>query len=109
MGLEHLDTVYLGHNLFNYSDGIVAQHQYLPYGSFFSDGYAVEMPMSGVFANARAWNRETREEVEIDAFYDKYIKAREVSDTSMYILKNDLLRKIYKGGLSREKAFSEID
>lgn len=105
MGFEHLDTVYLGHNLFNYSEGVVAQHQYLPYGSFFSDGYAMEMPMSGVFANARVWNRETREEVDSNDFYEQYMKSREVSDTSMYILRNDILRKIYEGDLSREDAF----
>lgn len=105
MGLESLDTVYLGHNLFTYEDGVVAEHAYMPYGSFFTKGYGFEMSRDGVFKNGRVWNRETREESDTDGFYDAYMRSREISDTSVYILQNDILRKVYEEGKSREEVF----
>ncbi|MFV0516578.1 MAG: LTA synthase family protein [Aminipila sp.] len=105
MGLDSLDTVYLGHNLFNYDKGVVAEHAYLPYGSFFTAGYGFEMSRDGVFKNSRAWDLETRKEVDVDDFYDEYLRSMEISDTSVYILQNDILRKIYQEGISKEEVF----
>ncbi len=105
LGFDHLDTIYLGHNLFNYDKKVVAEHAYLPYGSFFIDGYGFEMSRDGVFKNGRAWDLNTRKEVDVDQFYDYYMKSREISDTSIYILKNDILRKVYEEGKSREEVF----
>lgn len=103
LGLEHLDTIYLGHNLFNYDKKVVAEHAYLPYGSFFIDGFGFEMSRDGVFKNGRAWDLNTRKQVDVDELYEYYMKSREISDTSIYILKNDILRKVYQDGVSREE------
>ncbi|QHI73252.1 LTA synthase family protein [Aminipila terrae] len=103
LGLDHLDTIYLGHNLFTYDKGIVAEHAYLPYGSFFINGYGFEMARDGVFKDGRAWNIKTRKDVDVNQFYDYYMKSRGISDTSVYILQNDILRKVYKDGKSREE------
>lgn len=105
LGLDSLDTIYLGRNLFTYDKGVVAEHAYLPYGSFFINGYGFEMSRTGVFKDGRAWALNTRKQVDVDQFYDYYIKSMEISDTSVYILQNDILRKIYKDGVSKEEAF----
>lgn len=105
LGLNSLDTIYLGHNLFTYDKGVTAEHAYMPYGSFFTNGYAFEMSRDGVFKDGRAWDLKTRKEVDVDQFYDYYIKSMEISDTSIYILQNDILRKIYQEGMSKEEAF----
>ena len=105
LGLDQLDTIYLGHNLFTYDKGVVAEHAYLPYGSFFINGYGFEMSRDGVFKNGRAWDLETRKQVDASQFYDYYIRSMGISDTSIYILKNDILRKVYQDGMSREEVF----
>lgn len=105
LGLDSLDTIYLGHNLFTYDKGVVAEHAYMPYGSFFTNGYGFEMSRDGVFKDGRAWDLNTRKEVDVDQFYDYYMKSRGISDTSVYILQNDILRKVYQDGKSKEEVF----
>ncbi|QIB69053.1 LTA synthase family protein [Aminipila butyrica] len=107
MGLDHLDTIYLGHNLFTYKQGLVAEHAYLPYGSFFTDGYGFQMARSGVFKDGRAWDLNTREDVPVNDFYEDYVRSIEISDTSVYILQEDILRKVYEEGKSREEVFKK--
>ncbi|MGP1569393.1 MAG: LTA synthase family protein [Eubacteriales bacterium] len=107
LGLEHIDTLYLGHNLFNYENGIVAEHAYMPYGSFFTKDLYLEMPKSGVFKNAKAIDLKTRKQIPIDGLRKYYNHSIEISDTSVYVLKKDLLRKIYEDGKSREDVLSE--
>ncbi|WP_164914394.1 LTA synthase family protein [Aminipila luticellarii] len=106
LGLDHLDTIYLGHNLFTYDKGVVAEHAYLPYGSFFINGYGFEMARDGVFKDSRAWDLNTRKAVDINPLYDYYIRSMEISDTSVYILQNDILRKVYQDGKSREEVLN---
>lgn len=105
LGLDHLDTIYLGHNLFSYDKGVIAEHAYLPYGSFFIDGYGFEMSRDGIFKNGRVWDINTRQNVDVDQFYDYYIRSMGISDTSIYILQNDILRKVYEEGMSKEEVF----
>ncbi|WP_027399392.1 sulfatase-like hydrolase/transferase [Anaerovorax odorimutans] len=107
MGFDSLDTIYLGHNLLSVKDGFVAEQTYMTKGSFFSGDIAYEMSRDGVFENGRAWNIRTGESVPVQDCYEGYLKSMDIINASEYILKNDVLRKVYKEGKSASTAFSE--
>ena len=106
MGFDKLDTVYLGHNLLTVDSGYVAEQTYMTKGSFFQDDIAYEMSRDGVFENGRAWNIKTGKAVPIKDCYDGYMKSMGIINTSEYILKNDVLRKIYEDNQDVVSAFS---
>jgi phosphoglycerol transferase MdoB-like AlkP superfamily enzyme len=106
MGFESLDTVYLGHNLLTIDTGFVAEQTYMIKGSFFQDDIVYEMSRDGVFENGRAWNQRTGEKVPIRDCYEGYMKSMGIINTSEYILKNDVLRKIYEENQDTVSAFS---
>ncbi|HWQ78326.1 MAG TPA: LTA synthase family protein [Anaerovoracaceae bacterium] len=96
MGFDSLDTVYLGHNLLTVDSGFVAEQTYMVKGSFFSDDAAYEMSRDGVFENGRAWDPKTGETLPVKDCYKGYLKSVGLINTCEYILKNDVLRKIYE-------------
>lgn len=106
MGFDRLDTVYLGHNLLTLDSGFVAEQTYMTKGSFFQDDIAYEMSRDGVFENGRAWNIKTGKPVPVKDCYDGYMKSMGLINTSEYILKNDVLRKIYEDNQDVVSAFS---
>lgn len=95
MGFDKLDTVYMGHNLLTEKSGFVIEQTYMIKGSFISDDIIYDMSRDGVFENGRAWNPKTGEAVPIKDCYEGYKKATALINRSEYILKNDVLRKIY--------------
>jgi len=107
MGFDNLDTVYLGHNLLTIDSGFVAEQTYMVKGSFFQDDIVYEMSRDGVFENGRAWNKRTGKPVPIKDCYDGYMRSMGLINTSEYILKNDVLRKIYVDHQDSVSAFSE--
>lgn len=107
MGFDKLDTVYLGHNLLTVDSGFVAEQTYMTKGSFFQDDIAYEMSRDGVFENGRAWNIRTGKSVPVKDCYDGYMKSMGLINTSEYILKNDVLRKIYEEDQDVVSAFSD--
>lgn len=106
MGFDSLDTVYLGHNLLTEKSGFVAEQTYMTKGSFFQDDIVYEMSRDGVFENGRAWNQKTGKPVPVKDCYDGYMKSMGIVNTCEYILKNDVLRKIYKENQDTASAFS---
>lgn len=54
------------------------------------------MPKSGVFKNAKTIDLNTYKEIPINGLKKYYNRSIEISDTSVYILKKDLLRKFTK-------------
>ncbi len=106
MGFDKLDTVYLGHNLLTADSGFVAEQTYMTKGSFFQDDIAYEMSRDGVFENGRAWNIKTGKSVPVKDCYDGYMKSMGLINTSEYILKNDVLRKIYEQNQDVVSAFA---
>jgi hypothetical protein len=106
MGFDKLDTVYLGHNLLTVDSGFVAEQTYMTKGSFFQDDIAYEMSRDGVFENGRAWNIKTGKSVPVKDCYDGYMKSMGLINTSEYILKNDVLRRIYEDKQDVVSAFS---
>lgn len=107
MGFDQLDTVYLGHNLLTIDSGFVAEQTYMTKGSFFQDDIVYEMSRDGVFENGRAWNKRTGKSVPIKECYDGYMRSMGLINTSEYILKNDVLRRIYIDNQDAVSAFSE--
>lgn len=107
MGFDKLDTIYLGHNLLNYKEGLIAEHAYMIYGSYFTNNVGFEMSRDGVFENSRAWDLKTRKEVNLKDCYDDYVRSMGISDTSVYILQNDVLRQVYQDGIDINKALKQ--
>ncbi|MDD3169159.1 MAG: sulfatase-like hydrolase/transferase [Eubacteriales bacterium] len=107
MGFESLDTVYLGHNLLTIDEGSVAEQTYMTKGSFFQDDIVYEMSRDGVFENGRAWNQRTGKRVALEDCYEGYMRSMGIINTSEYILKNDVLRKIYEENQDTVSAFSD--
>jgi lipoteichoic acid synthase len=95
MGFDKLDTVYMGHNLLTEKSGFVIEQTYMTKGSFISDDIIYDMSRDGVFENGRAWNPKTGEAVPLKDCYEGYKKATGLINRSEYILRNDILRKIY--------------
>jgi phosphoglycerol transferase MdoB-like AlkP superfamily enzyme len=106
MGFDKLDTVYLGHNLLTIDSGFVAEQTYMTKGSYFQDDIIYEMSRDGVFENGRAWNIKTGKSVPVKDCYDGYMKSMGLINTSEYILKNDVLRKIYEDNQDVAAVFS---
>ena len=106
MGFDKLDTVYLGHNLLTIDSGFVAEQTYMTKGSYFQDDIIYEMSRDGVFVNGRAWNINTGKSVPVKDCYDGYMKSMGLINTSEYILKNDVLRKIYEDNQDAAAVFS---
>ena len=93
LGIERLDTLYLGQNLLTADSGFVAGQTHMLKGSFVKDDLVFEISRDGVFDNSRAYHRITREELDIKGLKDEYLKAKKVVELSDFYLRNDVLRK----------------
>ncbi len=97
-GLEELDTIYVGHNLYTVKEGFVAEQTYMTKGSFFTNDIPDEMARDGVFENGRAWNIHTGESVDVEECYEGYLRSVDVVDTSEYVLRSDAIRRLFLEG-----------
>lgn len=98
MGIEELDTIYTGHNLYTIEEGFVAEQTYMTKGSFFTNDIAYEMSRDGVFENGRAWNIHTGESVDVASCYEGYLRSVDIVNTSEYVLRSDAIRHIFLNG-----------
>ncbi|MCL2436485.1 MAG: LTA synthase family protein [Clostridiales bacterium] len=105
MGFPRLDTLYLGHNLYAITEGLVAQQTHMTRGSFFMNDIAFEMSRDGVFQHGRAWNFRTGESVPLDDVYEHFIRSMQIINTSEYILRSDAVRRIFLDGENIRHAF----
>jgi len=64
------------------------------------------MSRDGVFENGRAWDIRTGKEVPVQDCYEGYMRSMGIINTSEYILKNDVLRKIYEENQDVVSAFA---
>lgn len=108
LGVEQLDTLYLGQNLLTADSGFAAGQTHMLKGSFVKDDLVFEISRDGVFENSRAYNRITREEVAIDGLKDDYRKAKEVVELSDFYLRNDVLRSALLEGKSMEQIVAQL-
>ncbi len=94
MGIDYLDTLYFGNNLFKADTGFVTSQVYMPKGSYIKDHIAFEMSKDGVFENSRAWDIKTREAIDIKRCREDYERAVNQVDLGHFYLENDVLRKV---------------
>ncbi len=94
-GIEDLDTVYFGHNLYSVKKGFVIEKTHMLEGSFFTNDVAFSMSRDGVFEHSRAWNYKTGKKLDPADFKAEYEHSILLSRTCEHILKNDVLRDIY--------------
>ncbi|NLK72956.1 MAG: LTA synthase family protein [Clostridiales bacterium] len=105
MGVEKLNTLYLGRNLITSQTGFVASQTYMCEGSFIKDDIIYEMSRDGVFSNGRAWNIHTKEPVDLELCKEGYLKAVGQIETSHFYLENDVIRQVFLEGRPLEEIF----
>ena len=93
MGLNLDDTLYLGQDLANASEGFVAFTTYLFEGSFANNDVIFQISREGVFEHSRAWYIGTNEEADVLQYKDEYEKALLLKKTSKEILEQNLMEK----------------
>ncbi len=98
LGIEQLDTLYFGRNLLTAESGFVPQQTHLLKGSFIKDNIIFEMSRDGVFENSRAWDRFTKEPVDIEPLREYYLDAKRQVEVSQFYLRHDVLRKVLLEG-----------
>jgi phosphoglycerol transferase MdoB-like AlkP superfamily enzyme len=91
MGVPNDNYLIFGQDLVNADKGVAAFQAYTAYGSFISDQFVFEMSRDYIFTNARAWDRQTGEPVDVNLCYALYTSVKEEFEQSKYILDNDLL------------------
>lgn len=96
MGIKNKNPFIFGNDLVNAKSGFVASQTYMIKGSFIQDNIIFEMSRDGVFKNSRAWNRVTREPVDLENCREGYKKAIKEINRSIYILDNDILGQVLK-------------
>lgn len=108
LGVEELDTLYLGQNLLMAESGFVAFQMHMLKGSFVMDDVVFEMSRDGVFENSSVKNRITGEKLNPADYYDEYLKAIEKIELAVFYLENDVLRLAIEEGKSIEQINAEI-
>jgi len=108
LGIEELDTLYLGQNLLTADSGFVAGQTHMLKGSFIKDDIVFEISRDGVFDNSRAYDRITREELDITGLKDEYLKAKEVVELSDFYLRNDILKAALLEGKNMEQIITGL-
>lgn len=96
VGIEDNKGKRFGKDLFNSKDGFIANQYYVPIGSFIDDEKVFEMSKDGVFENSRAWDRVTKEPIDIEKSREGYERAIREIEKSKLILENDLIDDIIK-------------
>jgi len=90
LGIEKLDTIYLGQNLFAGEDSTVAIQLHMLKGSYIKGDQVFEISRDGIFANSKAWNRRTGEAI-LSA--DRALNSQEaklIIELSLFYLKHFL-------------------
>ena len=98
LGIKNDNYLIFGKDLNNtpFEGSYAAFQRYVPYGSFVSDKYIFEMSNDFVFENSKAYDRVTREPVDINLCMELFNKAKADFEKSKYIMDNNLLTKATK-------------
>ena len=87
------DLNMMGQDMLNTEDYFALFQTYMLTGSFMKDDIVFEMSRDGVFENSRAWNRKTREPVEVSECREGYSRALYEIALSRYLLENNQVIK----------------
>ncbi len=91
MGVTNENPFAFGRDLINSDSGFVASQTYMLKGSFIQDEIVFEMSRDGVFNNSRAWDRFTKEPVDIELCRESYEQALREINNSAIILEQNLI------------------
>lgn len=108
MGVEELNTLYLGQNLFTAESGFVASQTHFMKGSYIKDDMVFEISRDGVFENSRAYHRITREAQDITGCMADYKRAKQTVELSAFYLKNDVIRRAMVDGKTMEEIIADL-
>ncbi|WP_130805457.1 LTA synthase family protein [Senegalia massiliensis] len=93
-GIEDNKGKRFGRDLFNSKKGFVLNQYYVPLGSFIDDEKVFKMSKDGIFENSMAWDRKTKEPIDIEECREGYERAISEFKESQLILENDLIDDI---------------
>nr|WP_278336319.1 sulfatase-like hydrolase/transferase [Desulfonispora thiosulfatigenes] len=97
MGIQNINPYIYGHDLLNTDNNFVLEQMYMPRGSFIKDDIMFCMSEDGIFENGRAWNRITKEPVDVESCRKDFERVYKEIEQSNYILKKDLYKEVLKG------------
>ena len=104
LGIERLDTLYLGQNLFTGNDSTVAIQVHMLKGSYIKGDHVLEISRDGIFENSRAWNRRTGEAIPLSGYVaGNSQRAREIIELSAFYLRHDVLRLALEQGRNMDE------
>ncbi len=89
LGIDSSDLFMVGQDLLNTKDFFTIIQTYMIRGSFIKDDIVFEMSRDGVYENSRAYNKKTRQEVDLDECRDTYERVLRELDYCNYILENN--------------------
>ena len=93
LGVENKNPYIFGQNLTKAETGFVPMHMYTGAGSFIKDDTVFIVEADGLFENARAYSRETLEELEIEEYREDFNNALLAYKKSDYIKDNNVIEK----------------
>ena len=109
LGMETLDTIYLGQNLITADEGFAAIQQFLPKGSFIDDDVVFRASDDGVFSNGTAWEADSGEKTSIEGLEEESGRSSQYADLSEFYLKYDVLDKVLNENMSIDEILSGMD
>jgi phosphoglycerol transferase MdoB-like AlkP superfamily enzyme len=109
LGINKGNIKYYGQDLCNSKYGFASTQLIFPKGSFIDDKKVFLMSSDGIFEHGTAWNRMTREPIDIELCHEGYEKVTKEIDECKYILSNDLLLSTAAGTKTEIRTTSTFD
>ena len=94
MGYNNEKGLVFGRDLNNTEENYVFPQTYMLKGSVITDTSVLEISRDGIYEHSRAYDRETRKEIDINQFKALSKKAEEEINKGHYILKHDTLKEL---------------
>ncbi|MBN2794433.1 MAG: LTA synthase family protein [Clostridia bacterium] len=85
------DSFTVGQDLLNTNDHFVLFQTYMIKGSFIWDDIVFDMSRDGIYEHSRAWNRKTKEPIDLELCRDGYERALYEIALSRYYLENNIV------------------
>lgn len=93
LGIKNTNPYMYGQDLLNAKEGFVPMLMYTGKGSFITNDVVFQMPKDGIFENAKAWNAETGEPLDIKQFEELHKKAMILFDKSDHVNVHNLIQR----------------
>src|SRR5699024_10055964 len=95
MGYKNEKGLMMGQDLINNEEyNFVPTQTIMRKGSFIDEDIIFQISQDGIFEHSKAVDRETREELDVSQYRDKYDRARAEINLSDLILKENILQTV---------------